>query len=234
MINKLLIPRGELSGIITDESFVIRNDHRAVDVSLCRIIFCYRLRHLRITGGPSSTDAVKFYDRLVHSVFSIEDQLWGLPLHTISMLLPTLQLMILFIRTWFGDSDISYGGISDNHSQDCAKIPYEGPDYGYILEHISYKKIIQRDHSIPLNTPIFIIKKLFEALVFFNDTDTPVKDNPLQWVHKNLQETVLPWAWVVRAMGGTLRPEKCFWKMVDIYFPGGQWVYKNNNTNPTV
>ena len=64
----------------------------------------------RRSGEIVSTDAEKFYDILVHSLASITAQYWGLPLHTIAMLLSTLEVMTFFLRTGFGYFYIIYGG----------------------------------------------------------------------------------------------------------------------------
>ena len=77
------------------------------------------------------------------------------------------------------------------------------------------KLIIQRGHSIPLNAPISATKEQLTALVFVDNTDIPVEGESTQEVHNNLQKGAITWAGGIRLTGGTLRSEKCFWKMVD-------------------
>ena len=112
---------------------------------------------------------------MIHSLASITAQSWGLPLHTISTILSTLQGMTFFLRTGFGDSDISYGGTSNNPFQ----VIYQGKGCGlglwlcvstYIIKLL--RKICQ---SIPLDDTISTTNKKLAALVFVNDTDVPVK-----------------------------------------------------------
>ena len=53
-------------------------------------------------------DAAHCYNIVVHSVAYIAYQSWGILIHTITILLSTLQLMIFFLGTGFGGSDVSY------------------------------------------------------------------------------------------------------------------------------
>ena len=76
----MLIPRGEIEGLISEEAFGIRKDHREIEVALFMRILCDRLRQLRNLGGLSSTNAYKYYDRVVHSDASLVAQSWVLPL----------------------------------------------------------------------------------------------------------------------------------------------------------
>ena len=48
LVNKLLIPRGESSGLITEEAFIRYKDHIEVEVYPCRCLLYYRLRQIRI------------------------------------------------------------------------------------------------------------------------------------------------------------------------------------------
>ena len=59
LINKLLIPRGELAGLILEEAFGSRKDHVSVEVDLCGWLLYEILRQVRIPGGRGSTYAVQ-------------------------------------------------------------------------------------------------------------------------------------------------------------------------------
>ena len=61
--------------------------------------------------------AAQWYDRVVYSVAFIEAQYWGSPLHTISMILSTLQVMTFFFGKGFGYSYIIYEGTSNTSHQ---------------------------------------------------------------------------------------------------------------------
>ena len=76
------------------------------------LLFWDRLRQLRRPGGLGSTDEAQFNDRVVHSLELIAAQYWGLPLHKISTIFYTLQVMAFSLMTSFGDLDIIDGGTS--------------------------------------------------------------------------------------------------------------------------
>ena len=120
-------------------------------------------------------DTVQRYDIVVHSVASIAAQFCGLPLHIISLILSTLQLITYFLRTVFGYSGISYGGTSNNPFQ----VIYQGKGCGLGLwlcvSTYIIKLLLKICQSIPLDDTISTTNKKLAALVFVNDTDVPVK-----------------------------------------------------------
>ena len=117
LVNRRLIPHAEELGLIPDEEFSSRTDHRAIKVAVCQCFFWDRLRQLRRPGGLGSFDAAQCYDKIVHLFCLLGAQSWGMPLPAIVMLLLTIQLMTFFLRTGYGVSDCSYDGTWSNPFQ---------------------------------------------------------------------------------------------------------------------
>ena len=92
---------------------------------------------------------------MVHSVALIAAQYWVLPLHTISMLLFTVQVMNCLLSTYFGDSYISYGGTWDNPFQWLCQGSGGGKGLWLRVRTYIIKLIQQRRHSIILNNSIY-------------------------------------------------------------------------------
>ena len=74
----------------------------------------YDLCHLqRQPMIVSSNDAKSCYDRIIHSIASIAMRHLGLPLEPVTCMIITIQEMDHYIRTGFGDSDITINGKDD-------------------------------------------------------------------------------------------------------------------------
>ena len=129
--SKLLIPRREAEVLIPEEALGICKDHRSEEVALYIQLFWDQLRHLRIPGVIGYMYAAQCYDRVVHSVASISEQYWVIPLHKISISLSTLQVMKFFLRTVFVDLDIFMGVEEIIPFKYCDKGMQVGRYYGY-------------------------------------------------------------------------------------------------------
>ena len=175
LINKLLIPRGEAAELIPEESFCRYKGHRAAYFALCRHLLWDRLSNMIRPGRLGSKDAAKCYDRLLQSVALIAEQYWGLPLHTISMIISTLQVMNFSLRTGFGYLEISFGGTSYNPFQGICQGNGGGTRLWICIHTYIIKVLRQIRCSITLNGPISVTNKQLTALVFVDDTDIPVE-----------------------------------------------------------
>ena len=102
-------------------------------------------------------DTSQCYDRVVHSVALVTAKYWGLPVHTISMLLSDLQIITFSLSKVAGYSYISYSVTSDNPFQVLYQGNIDGPGLWICVSNYVIKLLRQRVHSIPLNDPISAI-----------------------------------------------------------------------------
>ena len=75
-------------------------------------------------------------------------------------------------------------------------------------------------------------KKSLAYLVFGDYMDIPVEDEYEKESNKKQQKAALTWEVGLRETGGKMQPDKCFCKMVDFYWSGGQRTYKKNPFRP--
>ena len=61
-----------------------------------------------------------------------------------------------------------------------------------------------------------------------------MQDESEQEVTKNLQEAAITWEGELRATGGTLQPEKGFYKMVHFDWSVGLWTFNKHPTPPSI
>jgi len=68
------------------------------------------------------------------------------------------------------------------------------------------------------------------GFAFVDDTDLCVThpSNQAEAVAKHMQGSVLNWEGLLRATGGALVPDKCFWYLLDFEEKNGRWKYRTN------
>jgi len=68
---------------------------------------------------------------------------------------------------------------------------------------------------------------------FIDDTDLCITHNSdsTQQVIRQMQQAVTHWEGLLRAMGGMLVPEKCFWYLVNFESTNNKWKYKRSTNH---
>ena len=69
----------------------------------------------------------------------------------------------------------------------------------------------------------------FLGTMFVDDTDLIVMGNNLltsEQVYQETQDSLYVWGDLLLCTGGALKPEKCFWYLVDYECDEGEWKYK--------
>jgi len=72
------------------------------------------------------------------------------------------------------------------------------------------------------------------GLAFVDDTDLIVNDtsNVTDRVKSKMQCLLAMWHGLLRATGGDLVPDKCFWDLINFKWQNQQWKYKSNMEEP--
>ena len=185
LINKLIIPRGEQSGLIPEEAFGICKYHRAVEVIL----------QTSFLGQVNTTEHSRwhmFYGRssIIWHIVSLSGFHCGSILgdNTPNNMTAPLYLTsnYIFPRTDVWDLDIIYGYKSYNPSQGLCQGNVVGTVLWICVSTYTIKFLRQRVHSILLFGAISAENKRLDAFLFWYDTDLPVKGNSLYEFHKKL------------------------------------------------
>jgi len=68
------------------------------------------------------------------------------------------------------------------------------------------------------------------GLAFVDDTHLIVNNasNLIDTVKDKMQCSLTMWHGLLRATGGDLVPDKCFWYLIDFKWQNQQWKYKSN------
>ena len=77
-------------------------------------------------------------------------------------------------------------------------------------------------------------QKELAGFAFVNDTDLTVNDdrNTTDAVIDKMQKSLSMWHGLLRATGGELVPEKCFWYLIDFKWENNKWTYKKTGKAP--
>jgi hypothetical protein len=153
----------------------------------------------------------------------------GLAQSEITALLQTIQLMQHKVRTAFGDSINSYGGV---HDKSKWKLPPQGvlqgngagPTIWTIISSVLFS--ILHDHNFHNNftSAIKKIQLQLAGFAYVDDTDLIQIGDEIEESVRRMQQLINLWTSLIEVTGGRLAPEKCWTYMVDYIFKKGKWT----------
>ena len=114
-LNKLIfghrmIQQCEANNRFPDEIYGSRSGISESEVIVnCRVVL-EKIKVLQHCGTIAGVDAAQCYDRIVHSLSSLVCQNEGSPISFLIVMYGTVQSMVYYLRTTFGNSTKSYGG----------------------------------------------------------------------------------------------------------------------------
>jgi hypothetical protein len=109
-LGRRMMAFAEKHGGLAEEQYGSRKCKTAIAHCLNKRLTFDILRQQRRPGALLANDAKSCYDRIVHSVASICMQRLGVPKQPIQMMFRTIEDLEHFVRTIYGDSEISFGG----------------------------------------------------------------------------------------------------------------------------
>ena len=86
-----------------------KKNSKAIEATLVKILFFDYLRQTRKPGVSFASDLMQCSDRMTHPMCSLVSQRLGVDVMVLQCMLTAIQSMTHYIRTWYGDSDRSYG-----------------------------------------------------------------------------------------------------------------------------
>ena len=132
--------------------------------------------------------------------------------------------MVYFIRTKYGDSTSSYGGRQVVPFQGSCQGNGASPALWLVIS--MYLVLLMKDngHCSNLQTAYSGLCFVLMGFLFVDDTDLVVIGEDTESeedVHRKLQHAVNFWNGTLRASGGALRPEKCYWYSLNFQWKDG-------------
>jgi hypothetical protein len=177
-----------------------------------------------------STDTAYYYDRVNHVIMSL---VWLVLINgnipAIEASLICLQMMKFFQQTGFGKSKTYFGGINYlPYMMGLSQGNRAAPPSWIQLSAIIVTVFKQLNLGAIINDPISdaIIHSM--AALFVDDTNMYtwreyIVDPGELWAQTQIK--IKQWSCLLNTTGGALKPEKCFWYLLDQTYSDGKWSY---------
>ena len=177
-----------------------------------------------------SADDAYCYDRVNHVIMSLVWLVLTGNIPAIVATLTCLQTMKFFQRTGFGDSKSYFGGFFHQPymmglGQGNRAAPPSWIQLSAVMVNV-YKQLgLGTDiHDPVTDDTIHSMGAMFvddlNLYTWKDDITTPAA------LMTQAQQEVSQWSLLLNATGGALKPEKCFWYLLDYTCDDGEWGYK--------
>ncbi len=205
----------------------------ADDGTLAKVITFDIIRQMRCSAGIALVDADNCYDRIAHAIASLVFQAFGVPSTAVESMLTTIQEMKFFLCTGFSDLM--------EFASSKFKIKTQGLGQGNGASLAGWTVVIiciinahkKKGHGAHFVCPITKLRSHIAGVIYVDDTDLihfrRDKQEDTSDTIYGLQEAILNWEKLLLALGGALKPAKCFYHLITFKFKeDSTWSYKSN------
>lgn len=212
------------------EEIFSERQRMAEDGILAKVLFYDISRQLRAPAALASVDAANCYDRVAHAVASLVFRAFGAPLTMTTSMLTAIQEMKFFLRTPYGDSDKAVGAKIHLRTQGFMQGNGASPA-GWTAVSITILKAHKgQGHGATFVAPISGISKELSCILYVDDNDLihlcNNEQDTISNAHDALQASVNSWGSLLIATGGSLKPPKCFYYLINYKWDSnGDWSY---------
>ena len=164
----------------------------------------------------TSADAANCYDRINHAIIALMYLTLGVPVGSIIAMLLTIQLMKFFLRT---NTLLIMMGLCQGNGA--------APASWLVLSSVLVRILRQLGYGTRIRSPISRVLLDIMGVLYVADTDLMIMDECIRYPYdlwKESQEACMAWGKLLIATGGTLKPEKCFYYLLDYEWQeDGSW-----------
>jgi len=226
-----MLDKARRQNLMPEEMFSKRNK-MADNGTLTKVLTYDIIRQTRQSAGLVSVDADNCYDRIAHAIASLVFQAFGVPLSASKAMLTTIQEMKILLRTGFGDSTDFASSTLSIKTQGLCQGNGASPTGWAVVSICILSTQKKRGHSAHFTCPIMKLKSHIAGIIYVDDTDlvhfhmdeNQGKDDAFF----NLQEAITNWGKLLLAIGGALKPIKCFFHLISFAWKeDGSWFYEN-------
>jgi hypothetical protein len=221
--------------------FLAKKNRTADDDGLAKTLFYDIACQMRTPAAIASVDAVNCYDRIAHAMASLIFQSFGVESMAVSAMLETIQEMKFFLRTAYGDSKRFAGSSIKIKTQGLGEGNGAAPAGWCAISIVILRAHGAKGHSAHFIAPMSQVRSSLLAILYIDDTDLIIinmdADESIVEVHVAIQQAIENWGHLLIATGGTLKPEKCFYHLIDFAWTqkgGWQYVAHHEDVGATV
>ena len=212
---------------IAKEQFAIKDCAASEQIVSKRCVIDHS-KYKRLILGLNSSDLEACYDRIIHTAAALGLLRVGISHSKIHSIFSVIQRMIHRVRTYFGDSKITYGGeeIEDwlNNPQGVLQGNATGPTIWSLLSSIIFEVLHKRGFAVEFCTSIS--KEVFKLVGFayVDDSDLMQMGSDPVEVLSSMQNLINSWGELMDVTGGALSIEKSWWYMIEYTWKRGKWI----------
>ena len=228
IFGKRMLDRARAEGIIPPEQYSDK-EHTAEDGTFDKILQSDISRQKRIPLCIVLADAANCYDRVHHAILALMFMAVGVHSGAIVSMLRFIQLMKFFLRTGWGESSSYIGGNTSRILHGLCQGNGAAPASWLLVSSFLIKAYKSMGFGARMQAPITRVWLDTAGVIFVDDTGLFImhecERSGLDIFYES-QDALTSWGKLLIATGGTLKPEKCFYYMVDYeWLADGSWQY---------
>jgi len=145
-------------------------------------------------------------------------------------MLEMIQEMKFFLRTAYGDSKTFSGSSIKIKMQGLGQGNGASPAGWCVISIVILRAHGAKGHGVHFMAPMSLICRSLSAILYVDDTDllhiNMDAEESIVEVHAAIQRAIENWGRLLIATGGTLKPEKCVYHLIDFaWAQKGGWQY---------
>jgi hypothetical protein len=204
--------------LMPEEIFSEKN-RMADNGGLAKTLFYDIMRQTRSLVAIPSVDASNCYDQIAHAMASLIFQSFGVEDTAVATMLEMIQEMKFFLRTAYGDSTDFAGSTIEIKTQGLGQDNGASPAGWCVISIMILRAHGKNSHGAQFVALMSLVKRSLSAILYVDDTDLlhlNMERNESVWeVCRSLQQSINNWGKLLIATGGSLKPEKCFYHLLD-------------------
>jgi Reverse transcriptase (RNA-dependent DNA polymerase) len=215
----------ESAGTIAPEQFGSRKHKSAILHAVNKQLTFDIVRQQRLNAALLVLDAKSCYDRISPPIASLALKRQGAPQSIVDVLFTTLDEMKHFIRTAYGDSDITYRRLNDKF-HGIGQGNGAGPMIWVMVSSPILNQMRDKGIGTNIRHPDTGIQVMVTAFAFVDDTDIIQEIHDLQDPISEVQTCLNTWADGLLSTGGVLVGSKSIWYLLIHEWINNKWVLK--------
>ncbi len=204
--------------LVPEEIFSEKN-RMADNGGLAKTLFYDIAWQTRLPVAIASVDASNCYDRITHAMALLIFQSFGVEDTAVATMLKTIQEMKFFLRTAYGDSTDFAGSTIEVKTQGLGQGNGASPAGWCVISIMILRAHGKKGHGAQFVAPMSCMKQSLSAILYVDDMDLlhlNMERNKSVWeVPRSLQQSINNWGKLLIATGGSLKPDKCIYHLLD-------------------
>ena len=213
-----MLDNAQQYNLIPKEIFSKKN-RTADNGGLAKTLFYDIARQMRTPAAIASVDAAKCYNRIAHAMASLIFQSFGVESTAVSTMLETIQEMKFFLQTAYGDSKRFTCSSIEIKMQGLGQGNGAAPAGWCAISIVILRAHSAKGHGACFIAPMSQVHHSLLAILYVDDTDlihiNINAEESIVEVHTAIQRAIENWGRLLIATGRTLKPEKCFYHLID-------------------